>query len=93
MPGPDIVFAFMIATLWGAGFHLIMGGNARRLTLYLVGGWFGFFIGHILAEISQLRLFRIGELNILTASAVTVFVLIVITVLTAKRTPRRRTRS
>ena len=33
MPGPSIVFSFILATLYGAAFHLVSGGDARRLAL------------------------------------------------------------
>ncbi|NOG49440.1 MAG: hypothetical protein HND48_08340 [Chloroflexi bacterium] len=36
MPGPGLVFAFALATLYGALFHFIFGGDARRLAVFLL---------------------------------------------------------
>ena len=42
MPNPILIFAFVIATMYGLGFHVIMGGNARRMVLFIVTSWLGF---------------------------------------------------
>src|SRR5262249_27041139 len=42
MPSPSVTFGFILATLYGALFHLVLGGNARQLALYLLAGWLGF---------------------------------------------------
>lgn len=67
MPGPTLTFGFVIATLLGAGFHFVMGGDARRLGLYLLAGWIGFAFGHLLGASIELRIFDIGALHFLSA--------------------------
>ena len=46
---PALLFGFVISTLYGAAFHLIRGGGAGRLLLYLLLAWAGFWSGQFLA--------------------------------------------
>ena len=39
---PSLIFAFLIASLYGALYHLIRGGRLGRLLLFLILGWAGF---------------------------------------------------
>lgn len=73
---PTLLFAFILSTLYGAGFHLWQGGDARRLLLYLLAGWLGFVLGHLIGEWLGIRLLAVGALNTFTAtlgSAVALF--------------------
>ena len=54
MPGPTLVFGFIVATFVGAGFHLLMGGDARRLAIFLVASWLGFSLGQLVGDIINL---------------------------------------
>jgi uncharacterized membrane protein YeaQ/YmgE (transglycosylase-associated protein family) len=65
---PTLLFAFILSTLYGAGFHLWQGGGARRLLLYLLAGWLGFALGHFVGEWLGLRLLAVGALNTFTAT-------------------------
>lgn len=91
MPGPNITFAFIIATLLGALFHLIAGGDAGRLTMYLLTGWVGFALGHAAGDVLGLNFLSIGTLNIVTAMAGSIFALITVYGLTTRRNGSRRT--
>ncbi|MCS7072222.1 MAG: hypothetical protein NZM00_12000 [Anaerolinea sp.] len=46
-----------------------MGGDARRLALYLLAGWLGFTVGQVLGTALGITLFQIGPLK--TAAAIT----------------------
>ena len=63
-----LLLAATLATIYGAGFHLWRGGGARRLALYLLAGWLGFALGHLLGNALGLHLLMIGPLNFLTAT-------------------------
>lgn len=89
MPGTTLTFAFILATLLGALFHLIVGGDARRLALFLLAGWFGFAIGHLVGVALEINIFNIGTLRVLPAGIGSLIALIVALLLTAQR-PRRR---
>ncbi len=49
--------------MYGALFHLIRGGDARQLLLYMVASWMGFIIGHNLSPLVQAHIYAIGPLN------------------------------
>ncbi|MBO9310111.1 MAG: hypothetical protein J7551_10050 [Chloroflexi bacterium] len=68
MPSPPVVFGFLLATLYGALFHLIFGGSTRRLALYLLAGWLGFAIGQIFGTVFEVNALAIGVLNTFTAT-------------------------
>jgi len=92
MPGPLFVFAFIVATMIGAAFHLIIGGDARRLALFLLASWIGFAIGQFTTVTLGLELFTIGDLRMLGASIGAFILLSLAHVLTTGRS-RRSSRS
>ena len=67
MFGPTTVFGFILATLFGAGFHLLVGGDARRLALFLLAGWVGFGLGQLIGVMFSVNIFNIGTLHIASA--------------------------
>ena len=68
MPSPSVTFGFILATLYGALFHVITGGDARRLALFLLTGWLGFALGHIFGVLFAVSLFSIGPLHMFSAT-------------------------
>ncbi len=92
MPGPTVTFAFILATLFGAIFHLFMGGDVRRLALFLLAGWIGFSLGHVLGVVFEINIMNIGPLRIVAASIGAIVALIVARFLTANRANRYSSR-
>jgi hypothetical protein len=84
----------VIATLIGAGFHLLLGGDARRLAMFLIAGWVGFALGQLVGDIVGLEIvfgfLDVGPLHMVTAvlgaSAAAIFTHIV----TSNKRSRRR---
>jgi hypothetical protein len=72
---PSLVLGFVIATLYGAGFHLYRGGGAGRLILYLFLSWVGFWIGNTIASSAGWRFGQVGPINVLTGSMVSLIFL------------------
>jgi uncharacterized membrane protein YjjP (DUF1212 family) len=89
MPSPIFVFAFVLATLIGAVFHFIFGGNARRLALFLFAGWIGFALGHSIGRSFEIDTFAIGELRIVPAIIGALFILIAVLIFTSERRQAR----
>jgi hypothetical protein len=85
MLGPTFVFAFVVATLMGASFHLLIGGNARRLALFLLAGWIGFALGHLGGKSLGITLFPIGELLVIPAVIGALFTLVMAFIFTSER--------
>jgi hypothetical protein len=63
-----IVLGFLVATAYGAGFHFVVGGPARRIILYLFSGWIGFALGHIVGDLFGIEALKLGAVHLLTAS-------------------------
>jgi len=66
---PALFLGFVISTLTGALFHLIVGGKAGKVLLFLILGWVGFWAGHFLAELAGIAVGSIGPLHIAAALA------------------------
>ena len=84
MPNPIFLFAFVIATIYGLGFHVVMGGDARRLVLFVVTGWLGFLLGQYIGGHIDIALLRIGVLHLLPASVGALALLVFAHLLTAE---------
>lgn len=85
MPTPPVVLGFILATLYGALFHLLFGGNTRRMALYLLAGWLGFGLGQIFGTVAGVTLFRIGPINTFSATLGAWLALFVTRFLSGKR--------
>jgi len=92
LPGPTTTFGFILATLFGATFHLIMGGDARRLALFLLAGWIGFGLGQLLGTVFGINILNIGTLRIFTAAVGATIALFVAHFLTSNRNQKQSTR-
>ncbi len=88
MPSPSLVFSFVLATLYGAAFHLVSGGDARRLALFLLAAWLGFGLGQSFGEMIGITWLDIGPLHMLVATVGAWLALVVARLLT--RQPARR---
>ncbi len=86
MPNPIIVFAFIIATMFGLAFHVVMGGDARRMVLFIVTSWLGFLLGQFVGNHIEIALLKIGVVHLLPASVGALGMLIFAHVLTAEPT-------
>ena len=84
MPNPILIFAFVIATMYGLGFHVIMGGNARRMVLFIVTSWLGFLLGQYAGGYLDISFLKIGVVHLLPASASAIALLIFAHILTAE---------
>jgi uncharacterized membrane protein YjjP (DUF1212 family) len=67
LPSPILTFSFITATLIGAAFHVLVGGDVRRFALYLIAAWLGFGVGHLAGVVFSLNLLNIGSLHLLPA--------------------------
>jgi hypothetical protein len=92
LPGPNVTFGFIVATLFGAVFHLVVGGDARRLALFLLAGWVGFAVGQIFGTLFEINILNIGALRIVTASLGALIALAAAHVLTANPARKRTSR-
>ena len=61
---PILIFAFLIASLLGALFHLIRDGGPGRLFLNLLLSWIGFALGHFLGLSRRWSVFPLGGIDL-----------------------------
>lgn len=62
------VLGFLLATAYGAGFHLIIGGPAKRIIIYILASWLGFAVGHFIGDLLNIEFLKLGALHLLAAS-------------------------
>lgn len=63
-----LILGFLVATAYGAGFHLILGGPARRIVLYVLSAWIGFTLGHFLGDLLNIAILKLGAVHLFSAS-------------------------
>jgi hypothetical protein len=73
---PSLLFALLIASLYGVLYHLVRGGGLGRLLLFLIFGWAGFALGHLLGVWRGWVLIPMGELNLGLSTLGSLFLLV-----------------
>ena len=73
---PTLFFAFLIAFLYGALYHLIRGGKFWRLILYLFLSTAGFAFGHLIGLWRGWILIPLGSLNLGMSSIGSIIILV-----------------
>ena len=61
---PSLLFAFLIALILGALYHLIRNGGTSHLIIYLIMSILGFIVGHLVGSWRDWVLFQVGPLNL-----------------------------
>jgi hypothetical protein len=61
---PAFLLGIVLATLYGAAFHLWRGGSIGRLLFYLALSWAGFWIGQLLAGLLGWDFLSVGPLHL-----------------------------
>ncbi|RME06139.1 MAG: hypothetical protein D6803_07275, partial [Anaerolineae bacterium] len=73
---PALIFGILFSTLLGALFHLLRGGGAGRLLLYLLVSWLGFWAGHAWGVAQNWDFIRLGPLRLGAAGGGSLLLLI-----------------
>jgi len=61
---PSLLFAMLIASLYGTLYHLVRNGGPWKLLLYNLFSWIGFGLGHGLGSWLKIQFFSFGALNL-----------------------------
>jgi uncharacterized membrane protein YeaQ/YmgE (transglycosylase-associated protein family) len=81
---PSFTFGALLATLYGALAHLILGGNGRRLLFYIFASWIGFAIGQGAGRVLQIRVLSIGPTSMVPATMGSIVALAAAVILSAR---------
>jgi hypothetical protein len=65
---PTLLLGFVISSLYGAAFHLFLGGNLGKLFLFLSLSWLGFWTGHFVGNQLNLNFLSLGILRLGSAT-------------------------
>jgi hypothetical protein len=79
----------MLATLYGAFAHLVLGGRGREFVSYILAAWIGFAIGQAFGNVMDIRVLAIGTTNTMAATLGSLVALATLAFL-ANRRPGRR---
>ena len=74
---PAFVIGFIVSTLYGAAFHLWRNGGLKRLFLYLILSWVGFWVGQALGTLLEWQFASFGPLNLGLATITSILFLFV----------------
>ena len=85
MPSPSLTLGFILATLYGAAWHVLFGGDARRLAFFLIAGWLGFALGQFAGVAFTVTIFDVGPLHTLSATIGALLALFLARLLTGRR--------
>ena len=70
MTFPTIIFGIILATFYGALFHLWKGGNFWQLIFYILLSWLGFWLGQLLGDKMGWYIYKLGGLHLGIASII-----------------------
>jgi hypothetical protein len=77
MTFPTLLFALLIALLYGALYHFLRGGGIWRLLLYLGLSVLGFVIGHLIGLWRGWVFVPLGPLNLGMSSIGSILILVI----------------
>ena len=67
---PALILSLIIASAYGALFHVWKGKTAKDLLIYLIAGLTGFGLGQLVGKTLGLGIFMIGEVHVVEASLI-----------------------
>ncbi len=73
---PSLLFAFLLASLYGVVFYLLFGRGWLALGVYWIAALIGFAIGEFISRTLSFSLLPIGSVDIVEASVMSLIVLL-----------------
>ncbi len=68
MISPGLTFGVILATLYGACAHLLLGGDGRRLLFNILAAALGFGLGQAAGQVMSIHALSIGPINLLAGT-------------------------
>ncbi len=66
---PGLAMSALLATAYGAAFHLWRGGGSRMLLRYLIAAWGGFALGQAIGWLGGWEVAMLGQVHVLEGTA------------------------
>ena len=85
---PTLTFSVLLATLVGALLHTILGGDGRRLAMFLLTAWIGFALGQAVGSLLGIDALAIGAINTLAGVMGSIVAVITAAILSSERVLR-----
>ncbi|MFO7662964.1 MAG: hypothetical protein R6X18_10275 [Chloroflexota bacterium] len=63
-----LVLGFLLASTYGALFHLVFGGPIKRILLYMAAAWVGFIVGQLVGDFMDFEILKLGKIHLVSAS-------------------------
>jgi hypothetical protein len=60
---PTILFGVVLSSAYGTAFHFLKGGGMKKLILFIILAWAGFWVGHIVGGLIGWTFAAVGPLN------------------------------
>ncbi len=90
---PGLAISALLATAYGAVFHLWRGGGYGRLLQYLMAAWGGFALGQAISWLGGWEFAMLGQVHVLEGTAGSLALMLIVHWLVAMPTaPTRSSR-
>ena len=89
---PGLALSALLATAYGAAFHLWRGGGYGMLVRYLLAAWGGFALGQLAGWLGGWELAMVGQVHVLEGTLGSGLVLMIVHWLTASSSTARQER-
>jgi hypothetical protein len=89
---PGLALSVLLATAYGAAFHLWRGGGYGMLVRYLLAAWGGFALGQLAGWLGGWELAMVGQVHVLEGTLGSGLVLVIVHWLTASPSTATRER-
>jgi hypothetical protein len=76
MTVPALLFALLVALLYGALYHFVRGGGVGRLLLFFILSMIGFALGHLVGLWRGWVWIPVGSINLGLSSVGSLFILV-----------------
>jgi hypothetical protein len=60
---PAILFGVVLSSIYGAAFHFWKDGSVKKLLLFILLSWLGFWAGHFLGAALKMNFASVGQIN------------------------------
>ena len=74
---PGLAISALLATAYGAVFHLWRGGGSGMLLRYLIAAWGGFALGQAISWLGGWELAMLGQVHVLEGTAGSIALLLI----------------